>query len=397
MKTIRKNKFIARGKKRVAKSRSSAAGRSSLSPAADWKLRRSRGLQVIESSALGSLRWLVHGFSTRSGGTSELAAAHAEEAHAGSSRARGSIEPALNLGFTDWDASERVQANRHRFFHALGADGWRVVTLRQIHSDIVHLVESPRRKTSTSAGASDLPATGSLAIDSPNGDAPQGDALITRDARHLLGVQTADCVPILLADTRQSRGRRGPFRLARHARAHRAKRLSAACKWNSARDRAMWLPRSAPHRAAAATKWAAKSRRRSHAQFPNAREWFEGPFDALASGEDDRQLAALADHDAAGARASAAHARNSICSPRIAPFWRDAGRAERADFFVGLCTACRTDLLFSYRRERITGQADGRDWNSLTSGGGIAARLVRRFSLECDLELSRDFRGSDAL
>ncbi|MGB6390775.1 MAG: laccase domain-containing protein, partial [Candidatus Acidiferrales bacterium] len=202
MKTIRKNKFIARGKKRVAKSRSSAAGRSSLSPAADWKLRRSRGLQVIESSALGSLRWLVHGFSTRSGGTSEQAAAHAEEAHAGSSRARGSIEPALNLGFTDWDASERVQANRHRFFHALGADGWRVVTLRQIHSDIVHLVESPRRKTSTSAGASDLPATGSLAIDSPNGDAPQGDALITRAPGTLLVVQTADCVPILLADTR---------------------------------------------------------------------------------------------------------------------------------------------------------------------------------------------------
>ena len=74
------------------------------SGSAAWTIRRARGLQMVESRALGKLGWLVHGFSTRPGGASVLEG-----------------KPALNLGFTDWDERERVAANRAKFVAALGA------------------------------------------------------------------------------------------------------------------------------------------------------------------------------------------------------------------------------------------------------------------------------------
>ncbi len=69
-----------------------------------WTIRRLRGLQVLESRALGRLGWLAHGFSTRPGGASVLGET-----------------PALNLGFTDWDERERVTENRKKFSAVLNA------------------------------------------------------------------------------------------------------------------------------------------------------------------------------------------------------------------------------------------------------------------------------------
>src|SRR5579864_9661200 len=126
-----------------------------------WAIRRARGVQVAESRALGKLRWLVHGFSTRPGGASVLDG-----------------KPALNLGFTDWDERGRVFANRAKFAHAVGADAMALVTLRQFHSDVIHVASAPCA------------------------EATKADALITAESGLLLGVQTADCVPILLADAR---------------------------------------------------------------------------------------------------------------------------------------------------------------------------------------------------
>ena len=153
---------------RAIKTRSSGSGRrpskGRAAPArrgADWAIRRARGLQVVESRSLGKLGWLVHGFSTRPGGASVF-----------------DEKPALNLGFTEWDERERVEANRGKFLSALGARDLPLVTLRQFHSDVIHVATAP--------GA----------------EAPKADALITATPGLLLGVQTADCVPILLADLR---------------------------------------------------------------------------------------------------------------------------------------------------------------------------------------------------
>src|SRR5260370_3734166 len=72
--------------------------------ASAWEIHRARGLQIVESPMLGQLDWLVHGFSSRPGGASEL-----------------NGKPALNLGFTDWDDRARVAENRAKFATALDA------------------------------------------------------------------------------------------------------------------------------------------------------------------------------------------------------------------------------------------------------------------------------------
>ena len=143
-------------------------------PAAKWKLRHAGRLQILEAPALlAKLKWLIHGFSTRAGGTSRIEASVRSEKHQ---------EKILNLGCTDWDSHENVADNRQRFFGAIGASKMRIVALRQIHSDIVHRVDKADGSTTE--------------------EPLQGDALITCDPGVLLVVQTADCVPILLADTK---------------------------------------------------------------------------------------------------------------------------------------------------------------------------------------------------
>src|SRR5262245_45162188 len=71
-----------------------------------------------------------------------------------------------------------IQINRARFLAAIGAAGWPILKLRQVHSGIV------RDMDDTSAA----------------GEAVEGDAAVTSIRGALLGVQTADCVPILIAD-----------------------------------------------------------------------------------------------------------------------------------------------------------------------------------------------------
>src|SRR3984893_4610799 len=89
-------------------------------------IRRARGLQVVESRSLGKLGWLAHGFSTRPGGASVLEG-----------------KPALNLGFTEWDEREHVAANRETFEAALGARKMPLITMRQFHSDVIHVAAVP--------------------------------------------------------------------------------------------------------------------------------------------------------------------------------------------------------------------------------------------------------------
>lgn len=124
--------------------------------------------QVLRSQLLAKQPWLVHGFSTRQGGYSN---------------AYGMGE--LNLGFTDEDDRKNVERNRELFIRELeGAGGgtsasassWELVNLRQIHSDVIYCVDNSAKKL-----------------------AP-GDGMITKQPRTLLAIRTADCLPILIAD-----------------------------------------------------------------------------------------------------------------------------------------------------------------------------------------------------
>lgn len=128
-------------------------------PATSFTTLTSRGLQLLQVPAFSKLPWLIHAFSTSPGGISPVES-----------------EEVLNLGFTDWDTRENVQENRRRFQTAAGAKDLPLITLKQFHSDVIHL------------------------FDATLGEPCKGDASITNRPGLALAIQTADCVPILLVD-----------------------------------------------------------------------------------------------------------------------------------------------------------------------------------------------------
>ena len=118
------------------------------------QVKRQDQITFLHSEALDRIPGLVHAFSTRRGERNDF-----------------SLGPANS-------PNPMVQMNRARFTAAMGAAGWPIIKLKQVHSNIVAEVND------TSAA----------------GDAVEGDAAITNLPGVILGVQTADCVPILIAD-----------------------------------------------------------------------------------------------------------------------------------------------------------------------------------------------------
>lgn len=288
-------------------------------------MRRSKDLQILEAPVLKRLDWLVHGVSTRPGGESDLRRYH---------DGRKFSEKTLNLGFAEWDARERVQENRKRFFAAMGAARMQVVPLLQIHSDVVHVAVASEK--------------------SKNTEALKGDGLITRERGVLLVVQTADCVPILLADTKHRAvaavhaGWRGTLRRIA------AKALGRMQMEFGTRPEDV-LAALGPGIGRCCYEVGPEVAKEFQAQFPNAHEWFDGPFEALASGENDPNWLPWLTMMPPGHPPS---------SPRVQLDMLAANRTILVEAGVppgqisasGFCTSCRTDLFFSFRRERTTGR-----------------------------------------
>lgn len=119
-------------------------------------------IAVLQAPGLARISWLVHGFSTRQGGTS---------------RAYG--KGSLNLGFTVHDVRTAVAKNRRALVAAVtkGSNcAWELTNLRQVHSDLIYCVSQ----------ASEHPLA--------------GDGLITNTPGLLLAVLTADCLPVIVVD-----------------------------------------------------------------------------------------------------------------------------------------------------------------------------------------------------
>ena len=121
-------------------------------------------LDVVRVPDWARQEWLVHGFSTRTGGKTTVYRPG---------------ETDLNLGFTNSDDPQHVTENRGLFVSAAtgGKDVLGMVTLRQIHSSLVRRVTADDISTSL-----------------------KGDGLMTDEPGVLLGIQTADCIPVLVAD-----------------------------------------------------------------------------------------------------------------------------------------------------------------------------------------------------
>jgi YfiH family protein len=122
-------------------------------------------ISILRASVFSRFPWLIHGFSTRLGGFS---------------RTYGN--DSLNLGFTREDSKAAVTRNRRVFVQELVSapqEKKPLVTLRQVHSDIIHFVDS--------ASEVDL----------------VGDGLVTDTSGLLLSIQTADCLPVILVDPKR--------------------------------------------------------------------------------------------------------------------------------------------------------------------------------------------------
>ncbi len=122
---------------------------------------RSLGL-VIGSRALAGSARVRHGFFTRQGGVSN-------EPYA-----------SLNCGLGSADAPENVRENRARAMARLGLPADALRTVFQVHSSRVVGVDS------TDTG--------------PRQTRAEADALVTAMPGIALGILTADCAPVLLAD-----------------------------------------------------------------------------------------------------------------------------------------------------------------------------------------------------
>ncbi|HUJ82553.1 MAG TPA: peptidoglycan editing factor PgeF, partial [Candidatus Acidoferrales bacterium] len=221
-----------------------------------WVQRRSAGIVILQAESLARQEWVAHGFSTRAGGASRFENPDARSKQAGL---------VLNLGFAEWDERARVEENRRRFQKTLGAESMALVAVRQIHSDIIHVIDT----------APPQPL--------------RGDALITATPGLLIAVQTADCVPILLADPE--------YRVVAAVHAGWRGTLKRIAEKTVGRMRMLFGSR--PEKILAALgpgigrccyEVGPEVAKEFASQFENAREWFDGPYDALASGEDPNPL-----------------------------------------------------------------------------------------------------------
>ena len=304
-----------------------------------WNLRGVGGLQLLEAPPLARLKWLVHGFSTRPGGASELTTTRGGQ---------DTCEKVLNLGFTDWDKSERVRGNREKFFRAIGAGKMRVVALRQIHSDVVHVIGRALDSENESRAESDSLRS------NPPAASPQGDALITREPGVLLVVQTADCVPILLADPKRHAiaaihsGWRGTVRRIA-AKALGRMQMEFGTKPQDV------IAALGPGIGQSCYEVGTEVAAEFQAQFPNAREWFEGPFDQLADSDNDPNWLPWLTMKPPGHAPPAPRVHLDLIAANRA-ILEEAGIPARNISSSGQCTACRSDLFFSFRKERTTGR-----------------------------------------
>jgi YfiH family protein len=110
----------------------------------------------------------TNAFSTRLGGVSPMP------------------EAALNLAGFDDDAAENIYENRRRFLNLFEGE-WALASCWQMHGTDVRTVKSVEDTRRPEKAL---------------GETVYCDALTTATPRILIGVKTADCVPILLADSR---------------------------------------------------------------------------------------------------------------------------------------------------------------------------------------------------
>jgi YfiH family protein len=220
----------------------------------------------------------------------------------------------------EWDTRETVARNRRKFQSALGAAGHQLFALKQIHSDVIHL------SSQSAAGPC------------------KGDASVTNRPGVLLGIQTADCVPILIVDPRKRAvaaihaGWRGTLaRITQKA----IGRMQQEFGSKPSHLLAAIGPSIGPCCYEVGTEFVTKFT----AQFADAADYFDEP----RSGEEPDPLQWL-NMKPPGHQPPPKNVHLDLRKANRSQLLA-AGLHAQNIFTSDLCTACRTDLLFSHRRE----------------------------------------------
>lgn len=190
-----------------------------------------------------------------------------------------------------------VQLNRIRFMAAIGAPGWAIMKLKQVHSPIVHVIEDTRAAT----------------------DALEGDAAITSFRGIAVGVQTADCVPILLADTK-----------GRAVGAIHAGWRGTASRIVERTVEAMW---------------------KAYSVSPEDLRAVIGPHIGVCCYEVGEEVVDVIPHPEAVERAAGREKPHLNLAGANLMQLRQLGIPDGQIDVSSLCTRCRADLFYSYRRE----------------------------------------------
>ena len=251
--------------------------------------------KIVQAKSLDKLPWLTHGFSTRAAG---------------------------DLGSTK-------ERERTAFLRALG--GKRLVTLKQVHSDVIHEIGS-------------APA-------SPR----SGDGMLTATPGLVLGIQTADCLPVLVVDTKRKAvgafhaGWRGTLARIVEKGVGRMRQ----CFGSQPQDmRAVIGP--GIHRCC--YEVGAELRTQFEAQFGYAKELFEEVFDANAVHQKYPLLFLTA--RAPGHSDLAPKLHLDLVEANRRQLLAAGLKAEQIEV-IDLCTSCRKEEFFSFRAERTTGRMLG--------------------------------------
>lgn len=232
----------------------------------------------------------TNGFSTRFGGISPMP------------------HLALNLAGFNEDAAENILENRRRFLKLFG-EGWNLAGCWQMHGTDVRVVQdASEAKTAKDA----------------TGDTIYCDAVVSNALHVLAGVKTADCVPLLVADPLTGSfaavhaGWRGTFAgVALYA----LERLTKEYKVQTKNLRVAIGP------AAAACCYEVGTE--------------------VIDGFKER----FADADGLFTLTREGHARIDLIKANRGQLISAGVQADRIHA-APLCTMCRTDLFFSYRREK---------------------------------------------
>jgi hypothetical protein len=296
-------------------------------------------VKVLNSARLAAIPWLLHGFSTRQGGVSTEYGGQA-----------------LNLGVTAEDSPQNVERNQARLLRKLKAQDetgspWPLVMLNQVHSAAIHRVYGERQ--SARLGNGGYAATDAAPVAGARRSLTLvGDGLITNVAGVLLGVKVADCLPVIVADRKRKAvgvfhaGWRGTVqRIVEKGIGEMRRQLGC--------DPANLVAAIGPGIGACCYEIGEEVENEFDSQFAYSKELFEDVFDSWSLKTKYPMLFLNQRAPGHGDPAMSRHldlVKANWCQ------LLDAGVPGENIESVNLCTACHTELFFSYRKERVTGR-----------------------------------------